>query len=90
MKVNILNRIVVAAVISAVSLVGMSIPTTAQQQPQRDQNHQKKQQPHPQRAQQQQPQPQRAQQQQQAQQGQQRARLSQQRQQQPLSGAVGK
>ena len=55
MKVSILNRIVVAAVISAVSLVGMSIPTNAQQQPQQDKKQQTKQKKEqPQRAQKQQ------------------------------------
>ena len=62
MSVNILNRIVVAAAISAVSLVGMSIPTNAQQQPQKDQKQQQKQKKQQQPAQKQQ-QPQRAQQQ---------------------------
>ncbi|MBZ5554557.1 MAG: hypothetical protein LAO21_17710 [Acidobacteriia bacterium] len=43
MNVNILNRMVVAAAIGAVSLVGMSLPTHARQQPQEDQKQQEKQ-----------------------------------------------
>jgi len=74
-KVSILNRMLVAAVISAVSLVGMSMPTNAQQQPQqeqqpqKDKKQQKKQKKEQQRAeQQQQKQDQKKQQQQRAQQ----------------------
>ena len=43
MKVSILNRLLLAAVISAVSLVGMSIPANAGKQLQQDQKQQKKQ-----------------------------------------------
>jgi len=53
-KVNILHRMLVAAVISAVSLVGMSIPANAHKQPQQDQKQQKKQKKEQPRAQQQQ------------------------------------
>jgi hypothetical protein len=37
MKVGISNPMVVAVAVTAISLVGMSLPTSAQQQPQQDQ-----------------------------------------------------
>ena len=43
MKSNILDRIVIALVISTISLVGASITTDAQQQPQEEQKQQQQQ-----------------------------------------------
>jgi flagellar biosynthesis GTPase FlhF len=82
-----LNRVVMAAMFSAVSLVGMSIPANAQSQPQQDQKkHEQQQKTQPQARQQQQPQAQNKQQQQRAQQQQvAQGRLPQQRQQQLIA-----
>jgi flagellar motor protein MotB len=79
-NVNILNRMMVAGVISAVSLVGMSLPTNAQQQQQQDQKQQKKQKKEQPPAQQQQQQNQSKQQQQRVQQQQQQNQSKQQQQ----------
>ena len=54
MKMNILHRILVAAVIGAVSLLGVSIPANADPQPKQNQKQQKKQKKGQPRAQQQQ------------------------------------
>ncbi len=63
MNLSILNRMVVAAAISAVSLVGMSLPTHARQEPQQEQKQPKKQEKEQPPAKQQQPQDQNKQQQ---------------------------
>src|SRR5579859_3586678 len=63
MKINFLNRIVMAAVLCAVWMVGMNTPISGQDQPPQDQKHQQRQKKGPPPAQQQQRAPQQQQQQ---------------------------
>jgi hypothetical protein len=82
MKVSILNPIVAAVAITAASLVGISVPTNAQQQPQQDQQQQEDQKQHKAHQQQQQQQQKAQQQEHQQQQHQQQERQQKAQQQQ--------